>query len=427
MNHPDYELNADSSLKRLRNRSPFKATLPALGLLLLGAGFATATPNLLGKKSPAALPVVAQSASPTSPEAPTAIAAVPAVDRAAPTAAPIAVNSSSATVPTNFIQAAVTTTGPSVVRINSTTLGDESAPPWTAEGKSRSGIGSGFVFSADGHILTNAHVVEGADQVTVTLKDGRTIEGKVLGSDPVTDVAVVKVEGQRLTPVTISDSNKLQPGEWAIAIGNPLGLDNTVTAGIVSATGRSSSAIGEPDKRVNFIQTDAAINPGNSGGPLLNANGQVIGINTAILQGAQGLGFAIPINTARRVADQIISTGRAEHPYLGVQMIELTPALKAQVNQRAEIASQRRGQKPIAIAADKGVLIAKVMPQSPAQSAGLESGDVITEINGQLVTAPEQVQRLVEEIPVGTAVNLQIDRNGRSQSIAVKSAPLPSR
>jgi serine protease Do len=412
MNHPDYELNADSSLKRIRKRSPFKATLPALGLLLLGAGFATATPNLLGKKSPAALPVVAQSASPTSPEAPTAIAAVPAVDRASPTAAPIAVNSSSATVPTNFIQAAVTTTGPSVVRINSTTLGDESAPPWTAEGKSRSGIGSGFVFSADGHILTNAHVVEGADQVTVTLKDGRTIEGKVLGSDPVTDVAVVKVEGQRLPPVTIS---------------NPLGLDNTVTAGIVSATGRSSSAIGEPDKRVNFIQTDAAINPGNSGGPLLNANGQVIGINTAILQGAQGLGFAIPINTARRVADQIISTGRAKHPYLGVQMIELTPALKAQVNQRSAVRGQRRGQKTIAIAADKGVLIAKVMPQSPAQSAGLESGDVITEINGQLVTAPEQVQRLVEEIPVGTAVNLQIDRNGRSQSIAVKSAPLPSR
>jgi S1-C subfamily serine protease len=425
MNHPDYELNADSSLKRLRKRSPFKATLPALGLLLLGAGLATATPNLLGKKSPVALPVVA--ASPSSPEVSQTIAAAPTVDRAAPSAAPIAVNSSSATVPINFIQSAVTTTGPSVVRINATKLGDESAPPWTAEGKSRSGIGSGFVFSSDGHILTNSHVVEGADQVTVTLKDGRTIEGKVLGSDPVTDVAVVKVEGQRLTPVTISDSNKLQPGEWAIAIGNPLGLDNTVTAGIVSATGRSSSAIGEPDKRVNFIQTDAAINPGNSGGPLLNANGQVIGINTAILQGAQGLGFAIPINTARRVADQIISTGRAEHPYLGVQMIELTPALKAQVNQRAEIASQRRGQKAIAIAADKGVLISKVMPQSPAQSAGLQSGDVITELNGQLVTAPEQVQRLVEEIPVGTAVNLQIDRNGRSQSIAVKSAPLPSR
>ncbi len=424
MNHPDYELNADSSLKRLRKRSPLKATLPALGLLLLGAGFATATPNLLSKKSPAALPVVAQTASPASPEsASQAIAAAPTVDRAAP----LAVNSSSATVPTNFIQSAVVTTGPSVVRINATKLGDESAPPWTQEGKSRSGVGSGFVFSADGHILTNSHVVEGADQVTVTLKDGRTIEGQVLGSDPVTDVAVVKVEGQRLTPVTISDSNKLQPGEWAIAIGNPLGLDNTVTAGIVSATGRSSSAIGEPDKRVNFIQTDAAINPGNSGGPLLNANGQVIGINTAILQGAQGLGFAIPINTARRVADQIISTGRAEHPYLGVQMIELTPALKTQVNQRAAVRSQRRGQQPIAIAADKGVLIAKVMPQSPAQSAGLASGDVITEINGQLVTAPEQVQRLVEEIPVGSTVNLQVDRNGRSQSIAVKSAPLPSR
>jgi serine protease Do len=425
MNHPDYELNADASLKRLRKRSPFSATLPALGLLLLGAGLATAAPNLLTKKSPVALPVVAQTASPVSPAAANQPTSQPIA--AAPNPAPIAVNSSSAAVPSNFIQQAVVSTGPSVVRINATRLGDDSAPPWTAEGKSRSGIGSGFVFSAEGHILTNSHVVEGADQVTVTLKDGRTIDGKVLGSDPVTDVAVVKVENQRLTPVTISDSNKLQPGEWAIAIGNPLGLDNTVTAGIVSATGRSSSAIGEPDKRVNFIQTDAAINPGNSGGPLLNANGQVIGINTAILQGAQGLGFAIPINTARRVADQIIITGQAQHPYLGVQMIELSPALKDQINQRAAVRSQRRGQQPIAIAVDKGVLIAKVMPQSPAQAAGLQSGDVITELNGQLVTAPEQVQRLVEEIPVGTSVNLQVDRNGRSQSIAVKSAALPSR
>lgn len=162
------------------------------------------------------------------------------------------------------------------------------------------GTGSGFIIGADGRILTNAHVVDGADTVTVTLKDGRTFKGKVLGEDSVTDVAVVKIQANQLPTVALGKSDQLKLGEWAIAIGNPLGLDNTVTTGIISATGRSSSAVGVPDQRVSFIQTDAAINPGNSGGPLLNQRGEVIGMNTAIIQGAQGLGFAIPIDSTLR-------------------------------------------------------------------------------------------------------------------------------
>src|SRR5919202_1353056 len=186
-------------------------------------------------------------------------------------------------------------------RANSGDSGQRALEPKSGgRGGIERGTGSGFVIGGDGVILTNAHVVEGADTVNVTLKDGRSFQGQVLGADKVTDVAVVKIEANNVPVVAIGNSDKLLSGEWAIAIGNPLGLDNSVTAGIISATGRSSSDVGVPDKRIGFIQTDAAINPGNSGGPLLNASGEVIGMNTAIIQGAQGLGFAIPINTAKR-------------------------------------------------------------------------------------------------------------------------------
>ena len=252
-----------------------------------------------------------------------------------------------ATTPTNFVTEVVNRVGPAVVRINASRTVTTELPkifndpffrrffgsqvPNFPDKQIQRGTGSGFIISANGRILTNAHVVDGADKVTVTLKDGRTLEGKVLGADPVTDVAVVKIEADNLPTVTLGDSNRLQTGESAIAIGNPLGLDNTVTTGIVSATGRTSSQIGVPDKRVNFIQTDAAINPGNSGGPLLNTQGEVIGINTAIIQNAQGLGFAIPINTAGQIADQLIARGKVEHPYLGIQMASLTSEVKQQL------------------------------------------------------------------------------------------------
>jgi serine protease Do len=206
---------------------------------------------------------------------------------------------------TNFISTAVEQTGPAVVRIDSTRTVQSS---YSGYGRIARGTGSGFIIRSNGLILTNAHVVDGADRVTVTLKDGRKLAGRVLGEDRQMDVAVVQIQATNLSTVSIGNSDQLKPGEWAIAIGNPLGLDNTVTVGIVSGTGRSSRAIGAGrDRSRSFIQTDAAINPGNSGGPLLNQRGEVIGINTAIIQGAQGLGFAIPINQAQQIANQLIA------------------------------------------------------------------------------------------------------------------------
>ena len=335
----------------------------------------------------------------------------------------------------NFVVTAVQKVGPAVVRINAarrvasqTPEGFDdpmmrrffgsrpSAPPST---RVERGTGSGFIINSNGQILTNAHVVNGADTVSVTLKDGRSFEGEVLGEDPVTDVAVIKIQANNLTFIALGNSDVLQPGEWVIAIGNPLGLNNTVTAGIISATDRSSSDIGVADKRVGFIQTDTAINPGNSGGPLLNARGEVIGMNTAIISGAQGLGFAIPINTVQGIAQQLISKGKVEHPYLGVQMVTLTPEVKQQL----EIESDGR----IRVAADRGILLIRVVNGSPAADGGLRAGDIVQSINNQPVTTTEEVQRLVERSTVGSQLQIQVQRNQQSTQVAVRLEPLPVR
>jgi serine protease Do len=203
----------------------------------------------------------------------------------------------------NFVASAVERTGNAVVRIDSTR---SVRNPYTYGRRVARGTGSGFIIRSNGLILTNAHVVGGADTVTVTLKNGRSYTGRVIGQDRSTDVAVVQIPANNLPVVSLGNSDQLKPGEWAIAIGNPLGLDNTVTVGIISATDRTTRAFSR-NREVGFIQTDAAINPGNSGGPLLNQRGQVIGVNTAIIQGAQGLGFAIPINLAQQIANQLIA------------------------------------------------------------------------------------------------------------------------
>jgi len=280
------------------------------------------------------------------------------------------------------------------------------------------GIGSGFIISSNGEILTNAHVVNGVNTVKVTLKDGRTFQGKVMGTDPVTDVAVVKVQSNNLPTVELGDSARLKPGEWAIAIGNPLGLDNTVTAGIISATGRSSSDIGAPNERVNFIQTDAAINPGNSGGPLLNARGQVIGMNTAIIQDARGLGFAIPINTAKTIANQLIATGSVKHPYLGIEMVTLTPDLQKKINDDPN--------SNLTIYHSQGVLVTKVILDSPAAKAGLRSGDAIEQIDGQRIKDANSVQQIVEQKQVGSNLQIGLYRGDRPRSVSVTTVAMPA-
>ncbi|MBD0314557.1 MAG: trypsin-like peptidase domain-containing protein, partial [Microcoleus sp. T3-bin5] len=262
------------------------------------------------------------------------------------------------------------------------------------------------------------HVVDGADTVTVVLKDGRSFQGKVMGTDPVTDVAVVKIEANNLPVVAMGNSDQIKPGEWAIAIGNPLGLDNTVTAGIISATGRSSNQVGVPDKRVQFIQTDAAINPGNSGGPLLNQRGEVIGVNTAIIRGAQGLGFSIPINTAQRIATQLISKGKVDHAFLGIQMVTLTPDLRKELNSDPN--------SGVSVNEERGVLIVKVVRDSPAARAGLRAGDVIQKINGQTVPDNSTVQQMVEKSQVGSELQMELRRNGQTINLAVRPGVFPT-
>jgi len=332
----------------------------------------------------------------------------------------------------NFIAIAVERVGPAVVRIDASRTvgnqlpdalqnpffrrffgGDRGAPSERIE----RGTGSGFIVSQDGQIVTNAHVVAGADTVRVTLKDGREFEGKVVGADPVTDVAAIKIAATTLPTVTLGSSENLIPGEWAIAIGNPLGLDNTVTAGIISATGRSSSQVGVPDRRVRFIQTDAAINPGNSGGPLLNERGEVIGINTAIRANAQGLGFAIPIETARRIADQLFASGQVDHPYLGIQMIDLTPELQTKINQDNEL--------NVRLTVTQGVLVVQVMDGTPAAQAGLKPGDVITKVNDIAVTASSDVQDQVESSKIGNVLKLEVNQEGKTKVLELRPTSLP--
>ncbi len=332
----------------------------------------------------------------------------------------------------NFIAEAAQKVGPSVVRIDSARTVASKMPQafdnplfrqFFGEGQPQQeeqverGTGSGFILSSDGQLLTNAHVVDGADVVRVTLKDGRTFDGKVVGADPLTDVAVVKIDAQDLPAVQLGNSENLVPGQWAIAIGNPLGLDNTVTVGIISATGRSSSEVGIPDKRVRFLQTDAAINPGNSGGPLLNDRGEVIGVNTAIRANAQGLGFAIPIETAKRIADQLFASGRAEHPYLGIKMVELSPDLREEINQQAK--------GNFKITQDKGVLILGVQEGSPAQKAGVRAGDIIQSIDSIEIQKTDEVQERVEASAVGAVLELEVNRNGVDRRLEARLGAFP--
>ncbi|YAF94255.1 MAG: HhoA/HhoB/HtrA family serine endopeptidase [Nodularia sp. CChRGM 3473] len=327
----------------------------------------------------------------------------------------------------NYVTRVVQQVGPAVVRIDSTRTVEISPDPLLdrffrgqlpSQEQVQRGVGSGFITTADGLIYTNAHVVAGADNVTVVLKDGRRFQGNVVGADPVTDVAVVRIKATGLPTAKLGNSDNLRPGEWAIAIGNPLGLDNTVTQGIISATQRSVADLGVPTERVDFIQTDAAINPGNSGGPLLNAQGEVIGMNTAIIQGAQGLGFAIPINTAQRITAQLITKGRVDHPYIGIQMAQLNPQLRAKINQ---------SDTGIKINQDTGVIILGVARNSPAFRAGLRPGDIIESINDETIQNTQQVQKQVEATNIGQTIQITINRNGSRQAIAIQPEALPAK
>jgi serine protease Do len=268
------------------------------------------------------------------------------------------------------------------------------------DGPMRRGVGSGFILSADGYVLTNAHVVQGADEVIVTLTDKRELKAKLIGADQRSDVAVVKVEASGLPVVKVGDSNKAKVGEWVMAIGSPFGLENTVTAGIISAKQRDTGDL------LPLIQTDVAINPGNSGGPLVNMRGEVIGINSQIYSqngGYMGISFAIPIADAIRVADELRAGGRVVRGYLGVLPDDITK----------EIA------EAIGLGKPQGAVIRSVIPGSPAEKAGIEGGDVVTKVDGKIVDKAADLRRLVANVKPGAKTTLTVFRRGATKDIAV--------
>ena len=276
--------------------------------------------------------------------------------------------------------------------------------PQTRQSKS---LGSGFLISKDGYIVTNDHVVRDAESIQVKLSNDKMYDAKVVGGDQKTDIAVIKIDAADLPTAVLGDSDKLEVGQWAIAIGNPFGLDRTMTVGVISATGRSNMGI---ETYENFIQTDASINPGNSGGPLLNVYGEVVGINTAIVASGQGIGFAIPVNMAKPIFTQLIAKGSVSRGYIGVTIQPVTEELA----------------KSFGLKEAKGALVNDVIKGSPADKAGVQQGDVIIGLNGREVKDPSHLQRLVAEAGIGKGVKISLFRDGKTLELSITLASAES-
>ena len=281
------------------------------------------------------------------------------------------------------------------------------------------GQGSGVVIDKDGLILTNAHVVERVDLVKVTLANGEQSDGQVIGTDPVTDLALVRLKELKVDQAPLGDSEELEVGDWAIALGTPYGLERTVTLGIVSSLHRSISTLGFSDKRLDLIQTDAAINPGNSGGPLVNGQGDVIGINTLVRSGpGAGLGFAIPINLAKSVSDHLLSDGEVVHPYLGIQLVALTPRIAKEHNLDPNSLVQ--------LPEMAGALIQSVVPDSPADLTGLRRGDLVIGFGDLEISDPQELLNKVDKAQIGLPLSIKIIRNSSEVTLSIKPQALPS-
>ncbi len=335
----------------------------------------------------------------------------------------------------NFVSDAVKSVAPAVVRIDTERLVERQkfdptlldpllrdllGEPGMAPDRER-GQGSGVIIDKNGLVLTNAHVVERVDNVSVTLADGTNCDGQVLGSDSITDLALVKVKVKDQVNsiyAPLGDSEELEVGDWAIALGTPYGLEKTVTLGIVSSLHRDINALGFSDKRLDLIQTDAAINPGNSGGPLINSNGQVIGINTLVRSGpGAGLGFAIPINLAKNVSDQLLQNGEVIHPYLGVQLISLNPKIAKEHNEDPNALVQ--------LPERSGALIQSVIPNSPAEKAGLRRGDLVIAAENILIEEPKALLDEVEKAKIGKIFLLNVVRDNKEIKVNIKPEALP--
>jgi len=333
----------------------------------------------------------------------------------------------------NFVSSAVKNVSPAVVKIDTERLVERQqfdpnlldpllrdllGEPGIAPDRER-GQGSGVIINENGLVLTNAHVVERVDNVSVTLADGTICDGQVLGTDVVTDLALVKIKDSNYTNFApLGNSEDLEVGDWAIALGTPYGLEKTVTLGIVSSLHRDINSLGFSDKRLDLIQTDAAINPGNSGGPLINSNGEVIGINTLVRSGpGAGLGFAIPINLAKNVSDQLLKKGEVIHPYLGVQLISLNPKIAKEHNQDPNSLVQ--------LPERNGALIQSVIPNSPAEKAGLRRGDLVIAAENVSIEEPKALLDEVEKAKIGKVFLLNVLRDNKEIQVNIKPEPLP--
>ena len=309
---------------------------------------------------------------------------------------------------------------PAVVNLYSARRGDESAGADEERGGLGSlvpnrriveSLGSGVVIDAEGHVVTNHHVIEHADQIRARLLDERWFETRLVGTDPKSDIALLRlVDAEDLPVAPLGSVDDLRVGDWVVAIGNPLGLTSTVTAGIASGIGRSNLPLGEQLRYQDFIQTDASINPGNSGGPLVDAEGRVVGINTAISAEAQGIGFAIPISMVRKVVPKLQKRGRADRSWIGLYVDAVPPPLRRQID----------------VGTDGGVLVTGVVEGGPAERAGLRKGDVLLELDGETIDDVDHVSWLAGNLEVGAAVECRLQRGSERKTVQMTPTPPPS-
>ena len=392
------------NIQRFQGRLGGIALATALGLVV-AAGFGVT--RLRGDMQPANQPASLKLADPN--EGPSKNSFAPIVKKVMPEVVNI---SSSKVVKTSADSSGQLPPGMQMDPFFRQFFGDNSGHQFNAprEDRERS-LGSGVIVSPEGYILTNNHVVEGATEILVTTSDKHEYKARIVGTDPRTDIAVLKIDATNLPSVTIADSSKVQVGDYALAIGDPFGVGETVTMGIVSATGRANLGIEDYE---DFIQTDAPINPGNSGGALVNDRGELIGINTAILShgsgGSQGVGFAVPSNLARNVMDQIIKNGKVTRAYMGVSIQEVSPELA----------------KAFGEAEPRGALVGDVSSGSPAEKSGLQKGDIIVALNGNPITDSNQLRMSISMMTPGATANLKVMRNGSEHDMTVKLGVLPT-
>ncbi|WP_321471782.1 DegQ family serine endoprotease [uncultured Paludibaculum sp.] len=385
-------------MKNWKNRTGL-AVVFASALVLGGLGTAYASKVLASSNPPATLKLADAN------EGPSRLSFAPIVKRAYPTVVNI---SSSKVVRTPTSMSGAMPMDPFFEQFFGRGFGGRAIPKERRE----QSLGSGVIVSPEGYIITNNHVVDGATDVKVMLSDKRELKARVVGTDAKTDVAVLKVDAGSLPYITIADSAKVQVGDFALAIGNPFGVGQTVTMGIVSATGRGNLGIEDYE---DFIQTDAPINPGNSGGALVNERGELVGINTAILShgsgGNQGIGFAIPSNLVRQVMDSILKDGKVTRAYLGIVPQDVTPAMMQAFN----------------VKDSRGALVGDVTADGPAAKSGLQKGDIITEVNGAPIDDSNQLRNRISMMPVDSQAKLKVLRDGVEKSITVTLGALPTR